>query len=89
MSDSPAKAQPRLKEKLENLCVEMIDRGILFLEAREHFERCFITEILQRYDGNLVRAAGRLGIHRNTLAKRMNHFNKAAGRRQRAAGKKQ
>ncbi len=76
MSDSQSKPQPRFKERLESLCVEMIDRGILFLEAREQFERCFITEILQRCDGNLVRAAAHLGIHRNTLAKRMNHFKK-------------
>ncbi len=76
MSDALSKPQPRFKERLESLCVEMIDRGILFLEAREQFERCFMTEVLERCDGNLVRAAGRLGIHRNTLAKRMNHFKK-------------
>lgn len=34
MSDSSTKQQPRLKERLENLCVEMIDKGILFLEAK-------------------------------------------------------
>ena len=74
MSDSLSKSQPRFKERLESLCMEMIDKGILFLEAREQFERCFITEVLQRCDGNLIRAAGHLGIHRNTLAKRVNHF---------------
>ncbi len=76
MTDAAAKPQPRLKERMENLCVEMIDKGILFLEAREQFERCFISEIVRRYDGNFVRAAARLGIHRNTLAKRMDHFNR-------------
>ena len=77
MSDSPAKPQPRLKDRLDSLCVEMIDRGILFLEAKEQFERCFICEVVQRHDGNLVRAASQLGIHRNTLAKRINQYKKS------------
>ena len=77
MSDATGKQQPRLKERLESLCVEMIDRGILYLEAREQFERCFISEVVRRCDGNLVRAAARLGIHRNTLAKRICHYKKS------------
>lgn len=76
MSDSSSKQQPRLKEKLENLCLEMIDRGILFLEAKEKFERCFISEVVRRFDGNLVRASAHLGIHRNTLSKRISQYNK-------------
>ncbi len=84
MTDATGRPQPRLKERLESLCVEMIDKGILFLEAREQFERCFISEVVRRHDGNFIRAAARLGIHRNTLAKRMELFNKkkAAGGRQ-------
>ncbi len=71
MSEAAAKPQPRLKERLENLCTEMIDRGILYSEAREQFDRCFITEVIRRCGGNLVRAAACLDIHRNTLAKRL------------------
>ena len=71
MSDSAAKAPPRLKERLESLCVEMIDKGILFSEALSHFEKSFITEYLSRKDGNLTRAAEGLGLHRNTLAKKI------------------
>lgn len=71
MSDSAGKPQPRLKDRLESLCTEMIEKGILYSEARDQFDRCFITEVVRRYDGNLVRAAARLGIHRNTLAKRI------------------
>ncbi len=76
MTDSAGKVQPRFKERLEALCVEMIDRGILFSEARENLERCFIMEVVRRCEGNLVRAASRLGIHRNTLAKRVHQFKK-------------
>jgi len=61
----------RLKERLEILCTEMIEKGILYSEAMEHFEGCFIAEVLRRNDGNLMRTAARLGIHRNTLAKKV------------------
>jgi transcriptional regulator with PAS, ATPase and Fis domain len=74
MSESASKPQLRLKDRLENICVEMIDRGILFSEALEQFEKSFIAEVVRRNDGNLTNASSKLGIHRNTLAKRMNHF---------------
>ena len=75
MSDSAPKSPPRLKERLETICVEMIDKGILFSEAVTQFEKCFIAEFLSRKDGNLTRAAEGLGLHRNTLAKKI-HFYK-------------
>jgi transcriptional regulator with PAS, ATPase and Fis domain len=74
MSDTSSKSQPRLKDRLEVLCTEMIDKGIFFPEAMEQFEKCFILEVVGRHDGNLLRAAERLKIHRNTLAKRLARF---------------
>jgi DNA-binding NtrC family response regulator len=72
MSDTPTPAPPlRFKERVEMLCTEMIDRGILFSEAMEQLERCFITEVMRRNKGSLIRTAARLGIHRNTLTKRV------------------
>ena len=68
MSGNPTKAPLKLKERLEILCTEMIDKGILFSEAMDQFERCFIAEVMRRNNGNLIRAAGVLGIHRNTLS---------------------
>jgi transcriptional regulator with PAS, ATPase and Fis domain len=77
MSDTSSKSQPRLKDRLEALCTEMIDKGIFFSEAMEQFEKCFILEVVSRHDGNLLRAAERLKIHRNTLAKRLSRFKTA------------
>ena len=74
MTDAASKSQPRLKDRLEALCAEMIDRGIFFPEAMEQFQKCFILEVVNRHDGNLLRAAQRLKIHRNTLAKRLSRF---------------
>ncbi len=71
MTDSTPRQPPRLKDRLEALCVEMIDKGIRFHEAVEQLEKCFITEVVRRRDGNLLRASEDLGVHRNTLAKRL------------------
>jgi DNA-binding protein Fis len=71
MSDLEIKPPLRLKERLEILCKEMIDKGILYSEAMEQFESCFIAEVLRKNDGNLLRSASRLGIHRNTLSKKV------------------
>jgi DNA-binding NtrC family response regulator len=69
--DPEIKPPLRLKERLENLCREMVEKGILYSEAMEQFERCFISEVLRKNDGNLLRTASRLGIHRNTLSKKV------------------
>jgi DNA-binding protein Fis len=63
--------KPGFKERLEALCRDMIEKGILFSEAVDYFERCFITEIVQKNGGNITRAAEALGIHRNTLSKKV------------------
>ena len=81
MSDHDHKPPLRLRERVEILCTEMIDRGILYSEAMEQFERSFITEVMRRNDGNLIRTASRLGIHRNTLSKKVKHLSKNGHRR--------
>jgi DNA-binding NtrC family response regulator len=60
-----------VKQQLESLVTEMVDRGILFSEAKREFEKKFIVRVLQRNRGNLSRAAKDLRIHRNTLGKKI------------------
>ena len=60
-----------MKHQLEALVTEMVDKGILFPEAKREFEKKFITRVLQRHRGNLSRAAKDLRIHRNTLGKKI------------------
>jgi transcriptional regulator with PAS, ATPase and Fis domain len=74
MMDSDRKPPLRLKERLDILCTEMIEKGILFSEAMEQFECCFISEVMRRHEGNLIRTAANLGIHRNTLSKKVRNF---------------
>jgi DNA-binding protein Fis len=71
MTDGAGRNPLRLKDRLQAICVDMIDHGILFHEAAGQFEMTFLTEVVRRNDGNLLRAAEVLGIHRNTLAKKI------------------
>jgi len=59
---------------LEGLVTQMVDRGILFDEAIGEFEKRFIKRTLERADGNQCRAAKMLGIHRNTLSRKIGEY---------------
>jgi Fis family transcriptional regulator, factor for inversion stimulation protein len=63
-----------VKQQLESLVSEMIERGILFEDARREFEKRFIASMLQRHRGNMSRAAKDLRIHRNTLGKKVEEY---------------
>jgi Fis family transcriptional regulator len=60
-----------MKDQLEGLVSQMVERGILFDEAIGEFEKRFIKRVLDRVDGNQSRAADILGIHRNTLSRKI------------------
>ncbi len=60
-----------MKDQLEGLVSQMVERGILFDEAIGEFEKRFIKRVLDRVDGNQSRAAHILGIHRNTLSRKI------------------
>ena len=64
-----------MKEQLERLVSEMIDRGLRYDEAVGEFERKFIMTALEKNKGNQTRAAKAMGIHRNTLNKRLTAYN--------------
>jgi Fis family transcriptional regulator, factor for inversion stimulation protein len=64
-----------VKEQLERLVTEMIDRGLRYDEAIGEFERKFIMTALEKNKGNQTKAAKAMGIHRNTLNKRLTSYN--------------
>jgi DNA-binding NtrC family response regulator len=49
----------------------MVEKGIRFADASREFERRFISKVLAESDGNLSKAADVLGIHRNTLSRKI------------------
>ena len=63
-----------MKDQLEGLVSQMVERGILFDEAVGEFEKKFIKRVLERAEGNQSRAAEILGIHRNTLSRKMDAY---------------
>jgi DNA-binding NtrC family response regulator len=63
-----------IAERLERLVEEMVDKGVHFEDAVREFEKRFITRMLGACDGSLTRTADALGIHRNTLTRKMGEY---------------
>jgi len=63
-----------ISERLEKLVEEMVDRGVRFDDAVREFEKRFIARMLSRRDGSLTRTADALGMHRNTLSRKMGEY---------------
>jgi DNA-binding NtrC family response regulator len=61
----------QLRTRLEALIDEMLDGQIMLDEARDEFEKLYIQKALARHKNHLSRTATILGIHRNTLSKRV------------------
>jgi Fis family transcriptional regulator, factor for inversion stimulation protein len=56
-----------VKEQLERLVLQMYRSGTPYSEAVREFQKAFIITVLRDLNGNQVRTAGKLGMHRNTL----------------------
>ena len=60
-----------MKDQLESLVNQMIEHGIHYEDAVGEFEKRFIKKILEKNNGNQSKAAETLGIHRNTLSRKI------------------
>jgi DNA-binding NtrC family response regulator len=60
-----------IHNRLESLIDEMLEGHILLDEALSEFEKLYIKKALARHKQHLSKTAVVLGIHRNTLAKRV------------------
>jgi Fis family transcriptional regulator, factor for inversion stimulation protein len=63
-----------MKDQLEQLVAELLVKGVRYEDAQREFERRFINQALQKVDGNLSKAADLLGIHRNTLSRKVAEY---------------
>lgn len=61
----------KIRERLEILIEEMLDGHILLDEARTEFEKLYVQKALERYENHLSNTAAALGVHRNTLSKKV------------------
>ena len=75
-----------MHDRLEHLICEMLDGRILLTEAIAEFEKIYIQKALERNGSHLAKTADALGIHRNTLSKRVTEYEKA--RRQTKAARR-
>ena len=63
-----------ISERLEHLIEDMVERGVHFEDAVREFEKRFICRVLGRHQGSLTKTADALGMHRNTLTRKMGTY---------------
>ena len=63
-----------LKEQLERLVTDMVTKGVHYEDAHREFEKKFIAYVLSQSEGNLGKAADLLGMHRNTLSRKISEY---------------
>jgi DNA-binding NtrC family response regulator len=64
----------QMRARLEALIDDMLDGQIMLDEAVAEFEKLYIQKALARHKEHLSRTASILGIHRNTLSKRVANY---------------
>jgi Fis family transcriptional regulator, factor for inversion stimulation protein len=63
-----------LREALERLVDDMVNKGVRYEDAQKEFEKRFISHVLAKSDGNWCKAATMLGMHRNTLSRKISEY---------------
>jgi Fis family transcriptional regulator len=63
-----------MKEKFDGLVEHLLSGNIFLGQAIEVLERSMIQRALERHGGNRSEASKQLGIHRNTLQRKMAEY---------------
>ena len=63
-----------MRDDLNRLVDEMVSKGIRYDDARQEFERRFISRALAHAEGRVGRAAKMIGLHRNTLSRKVTEY---------------
>jgi DNA-binding NtrC family response regulator len=63
-----------VREHLDRLVEELLEKGVPYPDACREFERRFISQALSHTKGNLAHTAKRLGMHRNTLSRKIAEY---------------
>ncbi len=64
----------QIRPRLEALIEDMLDGHILLDEALDEFEKLYIEKAYTRNKKRISHTAAALGIHRNTISKRVNSY---------------
>jgi DNA-binding NtrC family response regulator len=79
-----------MKSQIESLVEHLLNGNIFLPEAIEIIEKRMIERSLERNEGNQSMTAKELGIHRNTLQRKMQDYELSNGRtrpRRKSAGR--
>jgi DNA-binding NtrC family response regulator len=63
-----------MREDLDHLVFKMLTTGIRYDDAHREFEKRFISHALKQAEGNVGQAAELLGMHRNTLSRKIHEY---------------
>jgi DNA-binding NtrC family response regulator len=63
-----------VRDHLERLVADMLDKGVQYDDVRRELEKLTITRALQRTKGSIGEAADLLGVHRNTIARKIAEY---------------
>ena len=63
-----------MRDALERLVTDMLDKGVHYEDVRRELEKLSITRALQRTKGSVGEAADLLGVHRNTVARKIAEY---------------
>jgi len=63
-----------VKEELEQIALQMYRSGLQYSGAVREFQKMFLATVLRETNANQVRAAKKLGIHRNTLRRQIHEL---------------
>ena len=63
-----------MRDHLERLVSDMLEKGLHYEDVRREFEKLSITRALQRTKGCVGDAADLLGVHRNTIARKIAEY---------------
>ena len=70
----------QIRPRLEAVIEDMLDGHILLDEALEEFEKLYIEKAFTRNKQRITLTAAALGIHRNTISKRVHSYRRAQNR---------
>ncbi len=71
-----------LGSRLETIIDQMLDGHIMLDEALAEFENLYIQKAFTRNKKRISRTALALGVHKNTIAKRVKSYRSQSGRRE-------
>jgi transcriptional regulator of acetoin/glycerol metabolism len=63
--------EPTIRDRLEQVVDRVVGKGLYWAEVSAEFEKLFILRALKLSNGNIMKAAELMGVHRNTLSKKI------------------